>query len=82
MNNTDVKDLQVALNYIPMFIGGSTIPTTGYFGSVTEGAVIAFQNLWSDTILIPSGMTTGNGYVGAATRAVLNSLCENADSAN
>jgi hypothetical protein len=82
MNNADVKNLQTALDYIPMFIGGSTIPTTGYFGSVTEAAVIAFQNLWSGTILAPNGMTTGNGFVGASTRAVLNGLCETSSTAS
>jgi hypothetical protein len=82
MNNADVKNLQTTLDYIPMFIGGSTIPTTGYFGSVTEAAVIAFQNLWSGTILAPNGMTTGNGFVGASTRAVLNGLCETSSTAS
>lgn len=82
MNNADVKNLQTTLDYIPMFIGGSTIPTTGYFGSVTEAAVIAFQNLWSGTILAPNGMTTGNGFVGASTRAALNGLCETSSTAS
>jgi hypothetical protein len=74
-DNADVKNLQTALDYIPMFIGGSAIPTTGYFGNQTAAAVIDFQNLWVDKILTPNGLTTGSGFVGVATRAVLNSLC-------
>ena len=75
MNNTDVKNLQTALSYMPI-ASGATLSTTGYFGNATEATVIAFQNIWSDKILAPNGMTTGNGYVGAATRAVLNDLCK------
>jgi hypothetical protein len=79
MDNSDVKNLQTVLDYVPTFvaggIGGAALPTTGYFGNATEAAVIAFQDMWNDKILAPNGMTTGNGFVGAATRAVLNNLC-------
>lgn len=75
VSGADVQNLQTTLNYIPMFIGGSTIPVTGYFGSETQAAVTDFQNLWSGTILAPNGLTAGNGFVGTATRAVLNQLC-------
>jgi len=78
MNNADVKNLQTALSYMPVATD-SALSTTGYFGSATEAAVIAFQNMWSDKILTPNGMTTGNGYVGAATRVVLNDLCKRLD---
>jgi peptidoglycan hydrolase-like protein with peptidoglycan-binding domain len=80
MSNADVKNLQIVLNYLPTANNGATIATTGYFGTVTEAAVIAFQNMWSNKILIPNGMSAGNGFVGAATRAVLNTLCAQSNS--
>jgi hypothetical protein len=74
ISNTDVKNLQTVLGYLPI-AEGAALSTTGYFGSATEAAVTAFQNMWSDKILTPNGMSSGNGFVGAATRTVLNGLC-------
>jgi peptidoglycan hydrolase-like protein with peptidoglycan-binding domain len=80
MNNTDVKKLQMTLNMssltqlAPRGMGSPGNEGT-YFGDLTKSAVIAFQNIFADQILVPAGLVSGNGYVGTATRKVLNQLC-------
>lgn len=44
------------------------------FGEGTASAVTAFQEKYKSIILTPNGLLHGTGYVGAATRAKLNSL--------
>jgi len=47
---------------------------TGNFLSLTEQAVIRFQEKYASEILAPSGLEKGTGYVGQATRNKINSL--------
>jgi hypothetical protein len=47
---------------------------TGNFFTATYNAVIRFQEKYAQEILAPSGLTKGNGYVGARTRAKINEL--------
>ncbi len=69
MTDPDVKRLQVILNKNPKtavaIVGpGSPGNETTYFGSLTKGAVMKFQTLYS--------ISPVSGYVGPLTRAVLN----------
>src|SRR5581483_11958646 len=45
---------------------------TGYFGPITQGALVQFQNAHAADILTPAGLTQGTGYFGARTRAFIN----------
>ena len=47
---------------------------TGNFLSLTQTAVIRFQEKYASEILIPSGLEQGTGFVGPATRLKINSL--------
>jgi peptidoglycan hydrolase-like protein with peptidoglycan-binding domain len=55
----DVTELQQRLTTLNLYSG----PITGYFGSLTQAAVAAFQGQHSISAV---------GYVGPATRAALN----------
>ena len=75
MKGNDVKCLQQLLE----ILGADIYPEgldTGYFGPLTEAAVIRFQNKFADEILLPWGISQGTGFVGKTTRAKLNELCE------
>ena len=69
MSGNDVKCLQALLNVSPQ---------TGYFGPLTNAAVVKFQEDHADEILAPLGLTKGTGVVGPSTRAVLNKMVSGA----
>jgi len=62
---SEVTALQTCLDVSP----------TGYFGSQTEAAVIAFQEKYAEEILDPWGFNSGTGIVAKTTRAKLNEVC-------
>ncbi len=79
VSGPEVKLLQVFLNSnlstIVAEVGsGSKGSETEYFGELTKTAVIRFQELHASEILVPVGLSTGSGFVGAFTRGVLNKL--------
>ncbi len=75
----DVRTLQKILNENPVTRIQGTGPgspgkETSYFGSLTQNAVIRFQDKYANEILAPAGLTQGNGYVGYYTMDKLNAL--------
>jgi ABC-type transport system substrate-binding protein len=72
-SGNEVTELQKCLAQDPEVYPDGSV--SGYFGSQTKAAVIAFQEKYKSEILTPSGLTSGNGKVGSATRKKLNALC-------
>ncbi len=78
-SGTDVIALQELLNQDPATRVASAGPgspgnETGYFGPLTQTAVIRFQDKYASAVLTPAGLARGNGYVGSYTRAQLDRL--------
>jgi hypothetical protein len=53
---------------------GAGLPTTGFFGPMTEGAVKAFQNKYAADILAPWGITSPTGLAYLTTLRKINLL--------
>lgn len=78
----DVRRLQTILNsdsqtQIAFSGAGSPGQETEFFGTLTKGAVIRFQQKYATEILYPYGVYVGTGIVDEPTRTKLNSLSGN-----
>lgn len=79
MVGEDVRQLQILLNkdndtkVVSQGIGSPGQEST-YFGTLTQKAVIRYQEKFADKILKPNGLNLGTGIVGKSTRAVLNEM--------
>jgi peptidoglycan hydrolase-like protein with peptidoglycan-binding domain len=73
MRGNDVKKLQEILISEGVWPRPDIKPT-GYFGSITQAAVIRFQEKHFSEILEPLGLKKGTGFVGPSTRAYLKTI--------
>lgn len=71
--NSDVTELQKCLAKDKEVYPEGVI--SGYFGVKTKVAVIKFQEKYRQDILIPAGLSSGNGEVKPLTRQKLNEIC-------
>lgn len=72
IKDKDVEALQKFLAQYPDIYPEALV--TGYFGPLTEKAVIKFQEKHIDDILKPYGLNKGTGYAGEKTIAKINEL--------
>jgi peptidoglycan hydrolase-like protein with peptidoglycan-binding domain len=80
MVGEDVRTLQKILNaskgtQVAEIGPGSLGNESTYFGGKTKMSVAKFQELYRKEILDVSGLASGNGFVGPATRKTLETLC-------
>ena len=73
MNNPEVRCLQEFLKNQGIDIYPEGL-VTGNFLTLTQAAVIRFQEKYAPEILAPLGLEKGTGYVGLMTRNKINSL--------
>lgn len=71
ISGDDVKELQQLLINENVWQRPDIEPT-GYFGPITQQAVIRFQDKYASEILEPVGLSNGTGFVGPSTREFLN----------
>jgi len=79
VRSDEVLELQKMLNQdtrtqVSVYGVGSPGLETTYFGIKTKDAVMRFQEIYRSEILAPGGFLYPTGYVGAQTRAKLNSV--------
>src|SRR3989344_7702967 len=74
MGEGDVAYLRNVLNKEGLGVSVSRPMDITIFDEATTNATIRFQEKYRSEILTPIGLTRGTGYVGPATRAVLNRL--------
>lgn len=56
----------------------ANLPVTGYFGTMTHDAVMAFQQKFTGQILTPLSLTKPTGFAGKMTRGEIDELvCDN-----
>ena len=73
MENSEVRCLQEFLKIQGLEVYPEGL-VTGNFLSLTQQALIRFQEKYASEILIPLGLQKGTGYVGPATRTKINQL--------
>lgn len=69
----EVKEMQKCLAKDPEIYPEAN--TSGYFGKLTETAVIKFQEKYAAEVLKPAGLSKGTGTVGPGTLTKINELC-------
>ena len=79
--STNILTIQKILNLDPLTRVSSTGPgsrghETNNYGNATYSAIKRFQEKYKHEILIPAGLTNGNGFVGPATRKKLIEVCQ------
>lgn len=79
--SASILTIQSILNLDPSTQVSSTGPgskgqETNNYGNATYSAIKRFQEKYKNEILIPVGLTNGNGFVGPATRKKLIELCQ------
>lgn len=74
----DVREVQKLLNSFGFLVAksgaGSPGNETNYYGSKTAAAMRLFQEAHAEFVLKPSGLTSGTGYFGPATRKYIEGL--------
>lgn len=73
--NNEVKRLQQFLKDFNKDIYPEGI-VSGFYGPLTQRAVIRFQERFSEEILAPIGTTRGTGFAGTYTRSKINSIIQ------